>query len=92
MDVIKAKGKLSRKAKSGITDQWLAVPAVCTLFCSRLLHGVGMPGVKNGKLFEDQPDRSFCRLAGHALHRVNRRKQVLAAGTANHGYDPHNQF
>jgi hypothetical protein len=31
-----------------------------------------MRRVKNGKLFEDIPARSFCRSAQHALHTVKR--------------------
>ncbi len=54
----------------------------------RLLQGVGMRSVKNGKLFEDIPARSFCRLVQHALHPVNRDRRVRATSTAPHGSNP----
>jgi hypothetical protein len=52
------------------------------LVCYRVL---GMRSVKNGKLFEDIPARSFCRLAKHALHPVNQVRRVRPTGTARHG-------
>jgi hypothetical protein len=52
------------------------------LDCYRVL---GMRSVKNGKLFEDIPARSFCRLAKHALHPVKQVRRVRPTGTARHG-------
>jgi hypothetical protein len=52
------------------------------LVCYRVL---GMRSVKNGKLSEDIPARSFCRLAKHALHPVKQVRRVRPTGTARHG-------
>jgi hypothetical protein len=46
---------------------------------------LGMRSVKNGKLFEDIPARSFCRLAQHALRHVKHGRGVRPTGTARHG-------
>jgi hypothetical protein len=56
------------------------------LVCYRVL---GMRSVKNGKLFEDIPARSFCRLAKHALHPVKQVRRVRPTGTARHGSSGH---
>jgi hypothetical protein len=44
-----------------------------------------MRSVKNGKLFEDIPARSFCRSAQHALTPCQTRQRVRPTGTARHG-------
>ncbi len=44
-----------------------------------------MRSVKNGKLYEDIPARSFCRSAQHALPPVQTRQRVRPPGTSRHG-------
>jgi len=44
-----------------------------------------MQSVKNGKLFEDIPARSFCRSAQHARTPCQTRQRVRLTGAARHG-------
>ncbi|MFO7911823.1 MAG: hypothetical protein R6V15_06630, partial [Desulfotignum sp.] len=63
-----------------------------SLFCRVCYRVFGMRSVKNGKLFEDQPDRSFCRLAKHALHPVKHGRQMQTTPPARHGSKPQTAF
>jgi hypothetical protein len=70
---------------AGFSGQCRGVPVGRIPFCRVCYRMLGMRSVKNGKLFEDIPARSFCRLAQHALHPVKHGRRVRPTGTPRHG-------